>query len=198
MPDSTSQQQAAVAWRIFFERTRVLLWPRQVPTHPPTPRLTPEDDRLRRLDRTRDLLEQTRSSLVQHGWITGAWFGVTSPGAVGPRRATPAEAFRLLHAPSKVAAGCLVGTILQLVENQDTAPSIADAWSCVDELYEAMHEQLGHGSASVGRIYSHDQRRAHLRALTSWNDEPERRVEDVLELLDRAISRTIVGACVPG
>jgi hypothetical protein len=34
--------------------------------------------------------------------------------------------------------------------------------------------------------------------LTAWNDEPGRRFEEVLDLVDRAISRTIVGACSPG
>jgi hypothetical protein len=195
MTDSTSQRQAAPAWRILFERTRVLFWPREVPAHPPAPRLSPRDDWLRQLDRTRDLLEQTRASLERDGWTRGAWFSVSE--ASGVRRVGTAEAYGLLNAGSAVASGCLVGTMLRLVENPDTAPSVTDAWACVDELYEAMHERMGHSSAPVGWIYSPDQRRAHLRALTSWNDEPGRQLEDVLDLVDRAISRTLVGACAP-
>lgn len=193
MPGSTSQRQAAPAWRILFERTRVRLWPREVPSHPPEPRLSPREDWLRRLDRTRNLLEQTRSSLISNGWISGGWFAVNQ--SSGVRLVETAEAFGLLRAGSEVAGGCLVGTMLRLVENPDTAPSVSDAWACVDELYEAMHERMGHASAPVGRVYSRDQRRVHLRALTAWNDEPGRQVEDVLNLVDRAISRTVVGAC---
>jgi hypothetical protein len=204
MSEPTSQQQAATPWRVLFERTRLRLWPREVPTHPPEPQLSPEEDRHRRLDRTRDLLEQTRSALVRNGWISRAWFGVTDGAVV--RRLTPLEASRLLRSISRakssrpdepgMPAGCLVGTMLQLVENQDTASSLADAWSCVDELYEALHERMGHDPLPVGRSCSPDERRSHLRALTAWNDEPGRRLEDVLDLLDRAIARTIVGACV--
>jgi hypothetical protein len=208
MSKPTSQQQAALAWRILFERTRVRLWPREVPSHPPAPRLTPQQDWLRRLDRARDLLEQTRSVLLRRGWVSGAWFAVDD--VTGVRPLTAGQASRLLHsaarpgaAPgarpgSQEAAGCLVGTMLQLVEDQDTTPSTADAWACVDELYEALHERMGHLSTPVGRVFSYDQRRSHLRALTAWNDEPGRRFEEVLDLVDRAISRTIVGACSPG
>jgi hypothetical protein len=58
-----------------------------------------------------------------------------------------------------------------------------------------MHERMGHESFPPGRVYSHEQRRARLRALTAWNDEPGRRVEDVLDLIDRAVSRTVLAAC---
>lgn len=195
MPDLTSRPQAAPAWRVLFERARVLLWPREVPAHPPVPQLTPREDWLRRLDRIRDLLEQTRRLLIMDGWTSGAWFSVAD--AAGPRRVDTATAFGLLHAATEPVSGCLVGTMLRLVENPDTAPSLTDAWACVDELYEAMHERMGHSSAAVGRIYSHDQHRAHLRALTAWNDEPGRQLDDVLDLVDRAISRTVIGACAP-
>ena len=45
-----------------------------------------------------------------------------------------------------------------------------------------------------GRAYPMTQRRARLRSLTAWNDAPGRTEADVLDLIDRAISRTIVGA----
>jgi hypothetical protein len=195
MSGSTSQQQAGPAWRVLFERARTALWPPQAPDHIPSPTLTPREDWLRRLDRIRDLLEQTRMALILHGWTSGAWFSVARPEG-GVRHVGPVEAYELLSSGSAVGEGCLVGTMLRLVEDPDTAPSVSDAWGCVDELYEAMHERMGHQSFQPGRVYSHEQRRAHLRALTAWNDEPGRRVEDVLDLIDRAVSRTVVGACI--
>jgi hypothetical protein len=195
MAESTSQQQAGFAWRMLFDRARTAFWPPQAPDHVPSPTLTPRQDWLRRLDRIRNLLEQTRAALVAHGWTSGAWFSVPVAGG-GMRQVGAAEAQGLLASGSSaIGQGCLVGTMLRLVEDPDTAPSVSDAWGCVDELYEAMHERMGHDSFPPGRCYSHDQRRAHLQALTAWNDAAGRRVEDVLDLIDRAVSRTMLAAC---
>lgn len=194
MPESTTRRQAGPAWRILIERARTTLWPPRVPDHAPAPPLSPEADRLRRLDRIRDLLEQTRCALTEQGWTGGAWFSVqTAAGDCRP--VSTREAFGLLAPGAPVHGACLVGAMLRLVEDPDTAPSVADAWGCVDELYEAMHERMGHVSFPPGRRYSHDQRRARLRALTAWNDEPGRQFDDVLELIDRAVARTVIGAC---
>ena len=46
-----------------------------------------------------------------------------------------------------------------------------------------------------GRVDSHHRRHAKLGVLTAWNDDPGTRREDVLDLLDRAVGRTVVGAC---
>jgi hypothetical protein len=193
MPDSTSQQ-AAPAWRILIDRARTRLWPTEVPDHPPAPAITPDQDRQRRLDRVRDLLEQTRAALVEHGWTGGGWFSVR--GASGSVRTVgTTEAYGLLDPGSPVAGACLVGAMLRLVEDPDTAPSVGDAWACVDELHEAIHERMGHDSFPPGRRYSHDQRRMHLRTVTAWNDESGRRLDDVLDVIDRAVARTIVAAC---
>jgi len=206
MPESTSQRKAAPSWRILLERARVRLWPPETPDHAPAPGLTPEEDFQRRLDRVRDLLEQTRASLLREGWTSGAWFSVDASGGAirtggasgepGVRRVGTQEAYGLLAPGSTVRGACLVGAMLRLVEDPDTAPSVSDAWACVDELHEAVHERMGHDSFPPGRIYAHEQRRAHLRVLTAWNDEPGRRLEDVLDVIDRAVSRTMVGACV--
>ena len=172
MPESTSQQ-AAPAWRIFIDRARTVLWPEQVPDHPPSPSITPEHDRLRRLDRVRDLLEQTRADLLEHGWTSGGWFSVAaSSGTV--RSVSSREAYDLL-APGSPVTGL--------------------AGSGVDVLHAAIHVRLGHDSFPPGRSYSHEQRRAHLRTVTAWNDEPGRRLDDVLDVIDRAVARTIVAAC---
>jgi hypothetical protein len=194
MPESTSQQRAGSAWRILIERARMMLWPPRAPDHVPSPTLTAHEDWLRRLDRIRDLLEQTRASLIRDGWTSGAWFSVASGGAV--RQVSTAEAIGLSGPGSLVRGACLVGAMLRLVDDPDTAPSVADAWGCVDELYEAMHERTGHQSLPAGRIYSHDERRSHLQALTAWNDASGRRLDEVLDLIDRAVSRTLLAACM--
>ncbi|GAA3631949.1 DUF6197 family protein [Microlunatus ginsengisoli] len=194
MADSTSQRQAGPAWRVLLDRARTTLWPPHAPDHIPSPGLTPEQDRLRRLDRTRDLLEQTRAALIGGGWTGGAWFAVDAGGG-RTRPVSTAEAFDLVSSGAQVGATCVVGAILRLAENPDTAASIEDAWHCVDELHEAVHERLGHGSFPPGRIYPHEQRRDHLRVVTGWNDEPGRRVEDVIDVVDRAIARTMIAAC---
>ena len=207
MPESTSQRKAAPSWRIFVERARLRVWPPQAPDHAPAPGLTRQEDFQRRLDRVRDLLEQTRASLLRDGWTSGAWFSVDASGAVtrtsgasgrptAVRQVSTQEAYGLLAPGSTVLGACVVGAMLRLVEDPDTAPSVWDAWACVDELHEAVHERMGHDSFPPGRIYAHEQRRAHLRVLTAWNDEPGRRLEDVLDVIDRAVSRTMVGACV--
>lgn len=165
-----------------------------VPDYSPTPPPTPRDLWLWRLDRIRDALEQARVVLETQGWTSGAWFSVQQPsGEV--RRVTTAEAFALRDPRREVLGSCLVGTLVRLADDPDTAPSVQDAWGCVDELYEAMHEQLGHVSFPPGRSYSQAERRSRMQALTAWNDTPGRTREQVLDLVDRAIARTIVAPC---
>ena len=193
MPQPTSRQQASSAWQLLIDRARMVFCPPRAPDHVPSPRLTPHEEWLLRLERIRDLLEQTRASLIRDGWTSGAWFSVASGGAV--RQVSTAEAISLSRPGNQVSGACLVGAMMRLVDDPDTAPSVTDAWGCVDELFEAMHERMGHQSLPAGRIYSHDQRRAHLRALTEWNDAPNRHLDEVLELIDRAVSRTLLAAC---
>jgi hypothetical protein len=165
-----------------------------VPDYFPEPTRTPRNLWLWRLDRIRDTLEQARSVLDQQGWTSGAWFTVRQPSGQ-PRLATTAEAFALRDPRRDVVASCLVGALVRLADDPDRTASVADVWGCVDELYEALHERLGHDALPPGRIYSHPQRRAHLQTLTTWNDAPGRTREQVLDLVDCAIARTIVGPC---
>ncbi|MFP5282191.1 MAG: hypothetical protein ACLGIF_01925 [Actinomycetes bacterium] len=147
-----------------------------------------------RLERVRDALEAARQVLTERGWTSGAWFSVREPGGetrpVGTR-----EALALRTQPSAVASACLVGTLLQLTDDPDTAHTVGDVWGCVDELYEALHERMGHDTWPPGHVFAPDQRRARLQGLTAWNDAPGRSQADVLDLLDRAVTRTVLGAC---
>ena len=64
-----------------------------------------------------------------------------------------------------------------------------------DELYEALHERMGHFSSPPGRVDTLARRHSKLQVLTAWNDDTTTSRDDVLDLLDRAVSRTLVGAC---
>lgn len=175
-------------------------WTGPVPDYQPTAILDDSAVRLLELERTLDLLEQTKIRVADCGWTSGGWFSVGAadlPGAGGPalRFADPDEQRVLLRRPSEAGAACLIGSMLLLAEDQDTAHSLDDVWRATDELYEAVHERAGHRSYPPGHRFAPSQRRAHLRALTTWNDEPGRSQGDVVDLLNRGISRTIA-ACV--
>ena len=200
-PDPKLRSATGTIGRLFT-RIRIALKPPPAPDF--APRFTPDLDRgvpvdhrarwLAQLARTRYALEQGRFALERDGWTSGAWFSVaTAAGEV--RRVSTYETFGLLSARAGVAHGCLVGTLLRMAEDPDQVPTVHDVWHCVDELYEAMHESLGHTSYPPGRAYAHADRRARLRGLTAWNDERGRTQEQVVQLVDRAIARTIVASC---
>jgi hypothetical protein len=178
--------------RAVLARVRAAL-----PVAPPPSYVEPQDDPrvawLRRLDRIRAALEQARTDLVDQGWTQRAWFSVPTAGAVRPE--TPAESFGLVRPTSTVGGACLVGALLRRAEDPDRATTHTDVWGAVDELYEALHERMGHHAMPAGRVDSYARRHAKLAVLTAWNDDPRTRREDVLDLLDRAVSRTLVGAC---
>ncbi len=178
----------------LLERVRVALWPPRVPDDVSGPPTDPRAVWLRQLQRTRALLELARAVIATDGFTRGAWFAVATPSG-GARLVSGADALPLRDPSRPVVNACLVGTLVRLAEDPDRPGTLGDAWRCVDELYEAVHEQLGHTSMPPGRAYPAAERRLRLRELTAWNDDPQRRREDVLDLLDRAISRTIVGAC---
>ncbi|GAA2108569.1 hypothetical protein GCM10009841_29120 [Microlunatus panaciterrae] len=173
-------------------RARESLRTPTVPDYSPAPD-EPRDVRLRQLDRVRDALEQARAVIARDGWTSGAWFTVES--SSGARQAAPSEAYALLDPRSTVVSACLVGTLLRLADDPDRATSVRDVRACVDELYEATHEQMGHSPRPAGRSFPVTEQRARLQAVTAWNDAPGRTREQVLDVLDRAISRTIVAAC---
>jgi hypothetical protein len=149
---------------------------------------------LHQLARTRNLLEQGRAVVAEGGWTgSGSWFTIRQrDGTV--RDASLAESFDLREPGAPVAGACLVGILIRLAGNPDRVPTVDDVWHATDELHEAMHEWMGHDAFPPGRSYSMPQRRSRLRGLTAWNDAPGRTREDVLEVFDRAISRTIVGS----
>ena len=86
--------------------------------------------------------------------------------------------------------------MLRRAEDPDRATTHDDVWGAVDELYEALHERMGHiSSAARAGGRPPPAPRPSCGVLTAWNDDRTTRREDVLDLLDRAVSRTLVGAC---
>lgn len=195
--EDTDRQTPVTGWRALVLRVRTLLSPQEQRSAPDYGPDVPQADReqwLRQLTRVRDLLEETRTIVAAGGWCGGgAWFTVRQPdGTV--RAASLSESFALREPGAPVAGGCLVGIMIRLADDPDRVPTVADVWRATDELREAMHERLGHDAYPPGRSYPMTQRRARLRSLTAWNDAPDRTQADVLDLIDRAISRTIVGS----
>ncbi len=204
-----------------FAAFAVANWTGPVPDYQPGAAFDDAAVRLSELERVLDLLEQTKLRIADRGWTAGGWFSVEAIGTIGPRTGgtggdRPAgagtdtagsagdpvlryadhhEQRALLRRPSGAGAACLIGSMLLLAEDQDTAHSLDDVRRAGDELYEAAHERAGHASFAPGHRFAANQRRAHLRVLTAWNDEPGRTQGDVIDLLNRGISRTIA-ACV--
>lgn len=152
---------------------------RRVPVRPDA-----ELERLRTLDGARLLLERARA-LVDAGWVQDAFYVVRD--RHGELR--PVSPFGLLMLTrGDVVGACLVGAVSHATGTLDRrAGRRAQAAVAVDALHEALVGRpvdTPHPSARAGRV----------RELARWNDEPDRTREDVLALLDAAISRTITAA----
>jgi hypothetical protein len=168
-----------------------------VPDYGPEPDDRPVDARLQRLARVRDTLERAHDLLQHGGWTAGGWYTVRAGGDTRLVSTVEALALRRTPAADEVVGSCLVGALLRLADDPDTATSIRDVWSTVDELHEALREQQGQWAVPVGRVLPPGERHDRLRELTRYNDAPGRTRQQVLDLVDRAVARTIVGACQP-
>lgn len=193
----TDRRTRRAGWHALRARLRELLSPEAYASAPDYGPSAPTSDReqwFRQFDRVRDLLEQTREVVASRGWSgSGSWFLLRQADGTA-RPATLSESLALRAPGAPVAGACLVGIMVRLAEDPDRVPGVPDVWLATDELHEAMCERLGQESASPGRAYPMHQRRQRLRSLTAWNDVPGRTEGDVLDLLNRAIARTIVGA----
>jgi hypothetical protein len=152
-----------------------------------------EVELLRQLDRIRDVLERARA-LVQRGWLQHSWY-------VTRRPQPPTLLARLrdaLRSPDvdEVERACLVAAVAVAAHGGGARPDIMrDAGPALDVVWDALWERPGRpGPRSPARAVPPAVRAARMRDLVRWNDAAGRSRAEVVALLDRAISRTILSA----
>jgi hypothetical protein len=127
------------------------------------------------------VLEDARAEL-EAGWVQGGWWSVTS--ADGDRRLVTGAAG---GSPAHVDGACLVGALAR------GGPYVGRA---VDAVYDALWASRGQppqsGPVGLPPVPSPEVRQARVRTLTQWNDQAERTRDEVLAVVDRAISATIM------
>jgi len=154
------------------------VWRRLMP--PPSAELV-----LDQLNHQLAVLEGARAEL-EVGWVQGGWWSVTS--ADGNQRLVtgPAAAG---GSPDHVDGSCLVGALAR-------AGSPADAGRAVDAVYDALWASRDQPGAvrngGLPPVPAPRVRLARVRTLTQWNDQAGRTQEEVLTVVDRAISATIM------
>ena len=159
---------------------RALRPSRPAPHQQPPPPVTGDPQRVAG---TRVLLEQARA-LVADGWVQDAFYVVR--GRHGETR--PVSPFGLLVlSRSDVVGACLVGAVAHASAAVDRRERRGRAALAVDTLWESLRPDPAERADTAHPAA----RAARVRELARWNDEPGRSRQDVVELLDRAIARTI-------
>jgi hypothetical protein len=127
------------------------------------------------------VLEGARAEL-EAGWVQGGWWSVTS--ADGDRQLVTGDAG---GSPAHIDGACLVGAL---------ARGGPYAGRAVDAVYDALWASRGQASQAapggLPPVPAPEIRLARVRMLTQWNDRAERTQEEVLAVVDRAISATIM------
>ena len=127
------------------------------------------------------VLEGARAEL-EAGWVQGGWWSVTS--ADGGQRLVTGDSG---GSPAHVDGSCLVGALAR------GGPHVGRA---VDAVYDALWASRGQapqpGPGGLPAVPSPEVRQARVRMLIQWNDQAERTQEEVLAVVDRAISATIM------
>ena len=161
---------------------------RRDPVAGPPPALAAELERVRRLEGATALLERARA-LVAEGWVQDSFYVVRARN--GETR--PVSPFGLLLlSRSDVVGACLVGAVAHASSTVDRPERRGQAALAVDTLWQTLTDGTD-GTDASGPVDPHPgARAARVRELARWNDEPARSREDVLGLLDRAVSRTIL------
>jgi hypothetical protein len=145
---------------------------------------------LAQLNRQLAVLEGARAGL-EAGWVQGGWWAVSS--SDGSRRLVTGYAAAGSN-PDTVDGVCLVGALIQAGSRLPDAAS--DVGRAVDAVYDALWDSRGQPGVSLPGglppVLAPDVRRARVRTLTQWNDRAERTRAEVLAVVDRAISATIM------
>ena len=156
------------------------------------PRRDAELERLLQLEGARAVLERARA-LIAQGWVQDAFYVVR--GRNGDRR--PVSPFGLLLLTrTDVVGACLVGAVAHASGSVDRRDRRGQAALAVDSLWHTLAEDPSYErvpTAPFDAVHP-AARAARVRELARWNDEPARTRDDVLGLVDRAVSRTILGA----
>jgi hypothetical protein len=162
-------------------RPRRPWWRRWIESFPRQPE---EEFQRERLERLLALLEAARDELTV-GWVQDGWWSV--PRADG-RQALVSGLAAGISGPEPVSAVCLVGALVRAASAQgpDTEASLA-----ITAVYDALWESRGQPPGPWA-VLSPQARLAQVQALTRWNDAAGRTGEEVLAVLDRAISRTML------
>ena len=156
------------------------------------PRRDAELERLRQLEGAQAVLERART-LIAQGWVQDAFYIVR--GRNGESR--PVSPFGLLLLTrTDVVGACLVGAVAHASGSVDRRERRGQAAVAVDTLWHTLAEDPsyeGLPTAPYDAVHP-AARAARVRELARWNDEPVRTRDEVLGLVDRAVSRTILHA----
>lgn len=147
----------------------------------PAPAETPSDD-----ERVLAILETART-VLERGWLQDGWYR-TTPRPLRHRLFGPTPG------PDGIEAACLVAAVAVAGHSggafthvdRDSGPAVDRVW---EALQETRHGEFATPEGAVAPIV----RRARMRELVRWNDAPGRTHDEVVGLIDRAISRTILG-----
>jgi hypothetical protein len=150
-----------------------------------------ERERVLRLSEARALLERARE-VVAAGWVQDAFYVVRDPQG----RLRPVSPFGLLMlSHADVAGACLVGAVAHASSGFGRQDRRGPAALAVDTLWDTLGEQAGRWDPQPAAQAPHPAARAsRVRDLAQWNDEPQRTRQDVLDLIDRSVSRTILSS----
>jgi len=147
----------------------------------------PEDEdaaRRARLGQACAVLEDARA-VVADGWLQNRWYTTVDGGAS-------------TGDPPEITSACVVGAVVHATRAHDPTAGLMEAGLALDVLWDALQESRGLGGPGVaGRAVPAEIRRTRMRELTRWNDRPGRTREDVLDLLDLAVTRAIMAAMHP-
>lgn len=154
------------------------------------PRRDAELERLRQLEGAQAVLERART-LIAQGWVQDAFYIVR--GRNGESR--PVSPFGLLLLTrTDVVGACLVGAVAHASGSVDRRERRGQAAVAVDTLWHTLAEDPSYErlpTAPYDAVHP-AARAARVRELARWNDEPARTRDEVLGLVDRAVSRTIL------
>lgn len=153
------------------------VWRRLMP--PPSAELV-----LDQLNRQLTVLEGARAEL-EAGWVQGSWWTVSARDG-SPRLVTGNPA---AGSPGHLDGVCLVGAVVRAGPPSDIGRSVDAVY---DALWAARGQAAQPGPGGLPPVPSPEVRLARVRMLTRWNDQAERTQEEVLAVVDRAISATIM------